>query len=254
MQHLRCSESNMSCNSAKNNFKSWETPTSLTCPSPCTSGLHSGMRQISSRGWYLGQVKHNTAIMVKCPTLPKQTKKTSSGSWRVCVPGDGVTARDAFHQSHTLLFFLLEAGVDFCCTGSIIALSDIWHIHSCWWSTGPNTNWHAKSQRKQGELSPVWGLLFNISFVMQPKEQLGIWGREPSQTAPSQQVQIAKREAFGKVTHKQTKHEKCYCKTSGVGVRHATQPGPFYWPLTFLLSTGQTQTTGPQQWAIQPML
>lgn len=58
-------------------------------------------------------------------------------------------------------------------------------------------------------------------------------GAVPGRRAPSQQVQIAKREVFGKVTHRQTKQEKCYCKTSGVGVRHATQPGPLYWPLTF---------------------
>ncbi len=116
----------MSCNSAKNNFKSWETPTSLTFPSPCTSGLHSGMRLISSRGWYLGQVKHNTGSMVKCPTIPKQTKKMFSGSWRICVPGDGVTARDAFHQSRTLLFFFVGGWRGLLLHGE--HHSPIWHM------------------------------------------------------------------------------------------------------------------------------
>lgn len=120
--------------------------------------------------------------MVKCPTLPKQTKNSFREADTFACQGTA-WLQEMPSINHAHCFFLLEAGVDFCCTGSIRALSDIWHIHSCWWSTGPNTNWHAKSQRKQGELSPVWGLLFNISFVMQPKEQLGIWGREPSQTA-----------------------------------------------------------------------
>lgn len=64
--------------------------------------------------------------------------------------------------------FLVEGAAEHC--------PDTWHIHSCWKGAGPNTNWHAKSQRKQEKLSPVGGLLFNISFVTRPKEQLGSRG------------------------------------------------------------------------------
>lgn len=43
-------------------------------PQDCTVVCSGQWRQISWRGWYLGQVKHNRGSMAKCPTLPKQTK------------------------------------------------------------------------------------------------------------------------------------------------------------------------------------
>lgn len=133
--------------------------------------------------------------------------------------------------------------------------TNTWHIHSCWKRAGPDTNWHAKSQRKQEKRSPVGRCLFDISFVSHPKEQLGKrgWegdvkerengGRKTSICIESQDTQAYAR---GDLT--------CYCKTSGEGssmwpnLAHSLVVCSDLWPL--LQRTGQTQTTSPQQWAI----
>lgn len=70
--------------------------------------------------------------------------------------------------------------------------TNTWHIHSCWKRAGPDTNRHAKSQRKQEKLSPGGWWLFNISFVSHPKEQLGKQGREEDAKERGRNTSISK--------------------------------------------------------------